>query len=295
MTSTTTDAGYGRRRFAIVSKMKKRMSQAALYSVLIGWGLCAGYPFYWLIVSSFKRPYEVFSSPFAFPKELLFSNYVDAWVLAHVGEMAQRSLYVTIASGVFAIVLASTVSYALSRFDFRGKGLLSGFLSMGFMVPETIRLLPLAIFSRKVGVYDNLVGLALIYAARRLPFNSFLLTAFMEGLPRELEEAAIMDGAGMWRVFWHITLPLSKPALVTVTTFQVLYSWNEFILALMLTKSFENRTLPVGMMMLIGEFFTNFPVLFAASVVGIIPGIVFFLVLQKQVVQGVAAGALKGV
>jgi len=278
VTSTTTDAGYGRRRFAIVSKMKKRMSQAALYSVLIGWGLCAGYPFYWLIVSSFKRPYEVFSSPFAFPKELLFSNYVDAWVLAHVGD-----------------VLASTVSYALSRFDFRGKGLLSGFLSMGFMVPETIRLLPLAIFSRKVGVYDNLVGLALIYAASRLPFNSFLLTAFMEGLPRELEEAAIMDGAGMWRVFWHITLPLSKPALVTVTTFQVLYSWNEFILALMLTKSFENRTLPVGMMMLIGEFFTNFPVLFAASVVGIIPGIVFFLVLQKQVVQGVAAGALKGV
>ena len=282
-------------RYTIQSKAKKRANQVSLYLVLIGWGVITAYPFYWLLLSSLKRPYEVFANPFGFPKELVLTNYVDAWVLARVGQMAQRSLYVTIASGVFAIVLASTTSFALSRFHFRGKSLVSAFLALGFMVPATIRLLPLAIFSRTLGVYDNLLGLGLIYAASRLPFNSFLLTAFMESLPRELEEAAIMDGAGMGRVFWNIVFPLSKPALVTVATFQVLYSWNEFILALMLTKSLENRTLPVGMMMLIGEFFTNFPVLFAASVIAIIPGILFFLILQRFVVQGMSAGALKGV
>jgi raffinose/stachyose/melibiose transport system permease protein len=122
-----------------------------------------------------------------------------------------------------------------------------------------------------------------------------MLTAFMETIPRELEEAAIMDGASMWRVFRNIVFPLSQPALVTLATFQVLYSWNEFILALMLTKSASNRTMPVGMAMLIGEFFTNFPVLFAAFVIAIIPGIVFFLLLQRYVVAGMSAGALKGI
>ena len=274
--------------------IRRRASRVALYALLGGWAAMTAYPFYWLVLNSFKRTWEVFQDPFSFPKEWVFQNYADAWRLARVATMSQRSLYVSVVSTVLAIALASTTSFVLSRFSFRGKKLLSGYLMLGFMVPATIRLLPLALFSRTLGVYDSLFGVALIYAASRLPFNSFLLTAFMETVPHELEEAAVMDGAGMWRVFWNVLFPLSQPALVTLATFQALYSWSEFILAFILIESLSKRTLAVGIVSMMGEFFTNYVVLFAASVLAIIPAVIFFLLLQKYVVKGMSAGALKG-
>jgi len=283
--ATRSDSWYGIRR---------SVSRVALYALLGGWAAMTAYPFLWLVLNSLKHTWEVFQNPFSLPKEWVFRNYADAWRLARVGTMSQRSLYVSVVSTVLAIALASTTSFVLSRFSFRGKKLLSGYLMLGFMVPATIRLLPLALFSRKLGVYDNLFGVALIYAAGRLPFNSFLLTAFMETIPHELEEAAVMDGAGMWRVFWNVLFPLSQPALVTLATFQALYSWSEFILAFILIESLSKRTLAVGIVSLMGEFFTNYVVLFAASVLAIIPAIIFFLLLQKYVVKGMSAGALKG-
>ncbi len=164
----------------------------------------------------------------------------------------------------------------------------------GFMIPETIRLLPLAIFTRKLGLYDNLFGLSLVYAATGVPWNTFFLSAFMETIPQELEEAAIIDGASMWRVFWSVILPLSRPAVATLATFHALSSWNEFVMALMLTASPDKRTLPVGMAFLIGSFYANYPALAAAIIMSLIPSILFFLILQRYVIKGLSAGALAG-
>jgi raffinose/stachyose/melibiose transport system permease protein len=164
----------------------------------------------------------------------------------------------------------------------------------GFMVPGSVLLVPLAVFTRRIGLYDSLLGLAVVYAAIGVPWNTFFLSAFMATIPRELEEAAVIDGAGMWRVFWSVILPLSRPGLVTLATLHVLSSWNEFILALLLTISQENRTLPVGMSLLIAQFYANYPALAAAVVMSLVPSVLFFLLLQRYVVEGLAAGALVG-
>jgi len=275
--------------------VRRIFSRIILYSFVIGWAVLTTFPFLWLVISSFKHAYELFENPFGLPRDWCFENYITAWQMAQVGQMSLRSLYVTVISTVVAMFLASTCSFVMSRFRFRFKALVWGYIMFGFMVPESIRVLPLSIFTRKIGIYDTLLGLALIYAATGVPWNTFFLSAYMETLPRELEEAAIMDGAGTWRIFWQVILPLSKPSIMTLATFHVLSCWNEFVMALMLTASPNKRTLPVGMAFLVGTFYANYPALAAAIVMSFVPTVIFFLVFQRYVIQGMMAGSLKGV
>jgi len=270
------------------------VSRVVLYAGLVGWAAVTTYPFIWLVLTSLKYPYEVFENPLGLPRDWVFKNYVTAWEQADVGRLAQNSLYVAVISTVLAMFVAATTSFALSRFDFRLRSPVFGYIMFGFMVPGSVLLVPLAVFTRKLGLYDSLLGLTIVYAAIGVPWNTFFLSAFMERIPRELEEAAIMDGAGMWRVFWSVILPLSRPGLVTLATLHVLSSWNEFILALLLTISPGNRTLPVGMSLLIAQFYANYPALAAAVVMSLVPSVLFFLLLQRYVVEGLAAGALVG-
>jgi raffinose/stachyose/melibiose transport system permease protein len=154
-------------------------------------------------------------------------------------------------------------------------------------------LVPLAIFTRTLGIYNSLVGLALIYAAIGIPWNTFFLRAFMETIPKELEEAAILDGAGMWGVFWNVMIPLSQPALATMATFHILSSWSELILALVLTGTTASRTLPVGISLLEGHFTSNEPGVAAGMIITIVPAVVAFAYLQRYVIKGITAGAIK--
>lgn len=276
-------------------RFRFKPGRVVLYLVLSAWAAITVAPFIWMLLNSLKYPYNLYRNPFGFPKELYFKNYVVAWVQAHMGRFSLNSLLVTVVSTVVAMLIAATCGFALGRFSFRLKGLIWAYVLLGFLMPDTVRLLPLAIFTRKVGLYDSLLGLAVIYAARGLPWNTFFLASFMETIPRELEEAAVMDGAGMGRVFWNIILPISQPAIVTMATFHVLYCWNEFVLALLLTGSQATRTLPVGVRFLMGEFYSNETALMAALVIAIIPAAIFFLFLQRYVVKGMIAGSLKGV
>jgi raffinose/stachyose/melibiose transport system permease protein len=277
------------------SRLRFKPNRVALYGVLIIWALIAVYPFIWLVFNSFKSTFELYNDPFGLPKEFRIQNYIDAWRLASMGRLSVNSLIVAAASTVLAMVVASTCAFALSRFDFRVKSLVWAYILFGFLMPDSVRLLPLAIFTRKIGVYDSLPGLILIYSARGLPWNAFFLASFMETIPRELEEAAVMDGANMWHVFRHVIVPVSKPAVATMATFHVLYSWNEFMLALLLTASEITRTLPVGVRFLVGRFYTNEALIAAALIIAVIPAVIFFLLLQRHVVRGMTAGALAGV
>ena len=276
-------------------RLKARPARILLYLLLIAWATVTTAPFVWMLLNSLKYPYNLYRNPFGFPKELYFQNYVIAWVQAHMGRFSLNSLLVTIVSTALAMFIAATCAFVLSRFSFRLKGLIWAYILLGFLMPDTVRLVPLAVFTRKVGLYDSLLGLALLYAAHGLPWNAFFLASFMETIPRELEEAAVMDGAGMWRVFWSIILPVSQPAVVTMATFHVLYCWNEFVLALLMTASQATRTLPVGVRFLMGQFYSNETALMAALVIAVVPAVVFFLFLQRYVVKGMIAGSLKGV
>lgn len=294
MASRASTLAISARREGIFYRSRHVVSRVVLYLGLFGWATVTTYPFIWLVLTSLKYPYEVFENPLGLPRDWVFKNYVTAWDQAGVSRLAQNSLYVAVISTVLAMFVAATTSFALSRFNFRLRAPVFGYIMFGFMVPGSVLLVPLAVFTRKLGLYDSLLGLAIVYAAIGVPWNTFFLSAFMRTIPRELEEAAIMDGAGMWRVFWSVILPLSRPGLVTLATLHALSSWNEFILALLLTISPENRTLPVGMSLLIAQFYANYPALAAAVVMSLVPSIVLFLLLQRYVVEGLAAGALVG-
>ncbi len=235
----------------------------------------------------------MYADPFGLSKVLKWSNYEDAWVYAKMGVYFLNSILVTLLSVVMVLFLSATSAFALSRFNFRFKGWVWAYVLFGFLIPHSILLIPLAIFTRTLGIYNNLLGLAVIYAAVGIPWNTFFLRAFMETIPKEFEEAAILDGAGMWGVFWNVMIPLSQPALATMATFHILSAWSEYILALVLTGTTASRTLPVGISLLEGVFTSNEPGVAAGMVITIIPAVIAFALLQRYVIKGITAGAIK--
>lgn len=275
-------------------RVRRWLGQLTLHSGLITWGILSVFPLIWLAFTSLKYTHELYSDPFGLPLSWKWNNYVDAWVQAKMGPYFINSIVVTVTSTVILLFVSSTSAFALARFNFRLKGIVWGYILFGFLIPHTLMLIPLAIFTRKLGIYDSLLGLSLIYAAIGIPWNIFFLRAFMETIPKELEEAAVLDGAGMWSVYRYIIMPLTKPALATMATFHILSAWSELILALVLTGSTESRTLPVGIALLPGLFTSNEPGVAAGMIISIIPVIIVFAFLQRFIIKGIIAGALKG-
>jgi raffinose/stachyose/melibiose transport system permease protein len=276
--------GYRRRHW---------FGQFSLHSGLMIWGILCIFPLVWILFTSLKYTHELYSDPFGIPTSWKWANYRDAWVYAKMGVYFLNSLLVTLFSTVLVLFLSATSAFALARFTFRLKGVVWAYILFGFLIPHSLLLVPLAIFTRTLGIYNSLVGLALIYAAIGIPWNTFFLRAFMETIPKELEEAAILDGAGMWGVFWNVMIPLSQPALATMATFHILSSWSELILALVLTGTTASRTLPVGISLLEGHFTSNEPGVAAGMIITIVPAVVAFAYLQRYVIKGITAGAIK--
>lgn len=282
-------------RVSVIRRGRRdRLVQLALHGCLIVWGIIAVYPLFWVLITSLKYTPELYRDPFGLPVNWKWSNYREAWVYAKMGLYFLNSILVTAGSTVLVLFLSSTTAFVLARFEFRLKGLVWAYVLFGFLIPHSIMLVPLAIFTRTLGLYNRLEGLALIYSAVGIPWNTFFLRAYMETIPSELEEAAIMDGAGMWTVFWQVILPLSQPALATMATFHILSSWSEYILALVLTGTTASRTLPVGISLLEGHFTSNEPGVAAGMAITIIPIVLVFVFLQRYVIKGMTAGALKG-
>jgi ABC-type glycerol-3-phosphate transport system permease component len=272
---------------------RRLLGQVPLHMGLILWGSLCVLPLIWVIITSLKYTPDLYKDPFGLPPIYKWDNYRDAWVFAKMGIYFVNSIVVTAISTVVVLFLSSTSAYVLARFNFRFKGLIWAYILFGFLIPHSILLVPLAIFTRTLGIYNSLGGLALIYAAVGIPWNTFFLRAFMENIPKELEEAAILDGAGMWGVFRHVMIPLSQPALATMATFHIMACWSEYILALVLTGDTNSRTLPVGISLLQGMFTSNEPGMAAGMVITIVPAVIAFALLQRYVIKGITAGAIK--
>ena len=281
------------RSFVRQGRGRRRLMQLALHGALLLWAFHAVYPLIWVLITSLKYTRELYREPFALPHFWKWANYQDAWVNANMGRYFINSLVVTAGSTVLLLGLASTTAFVLARFDFRFKGLVWAYILFGFLIPHSVILVPLAIFTREIGLYNSLAGLAIVYAAVGIPWNVFFLRAFMETIPAELEEAAVLDGASMWNVFRDVIIPLSAPALATMATFHILSAWSEFILALVLTGETNSRTLPVGVSLLEGHFTSNEPGVAAGMAITIVPAVLAFIFLQRFVIRGLTAGALK--
>ena len=186
------------------------------------------------------------------------------------------------------------MAYAFARFRFPGRKLLFRMLLLGLMIPAMMLIIPQFVLAKYLGLLDSLAGLVVFYVGGSLPLNTFLLRGFFEAIPAELEQAMQVDGAGAWTRYWRLVLPLAKPALATATIFTFLAGWDEFAWALTIINTPAKRTLPLAIELFQGQNSTLWGLVFAASIIAVVPVIVVFLVFQRYFVQGLTAGAVKG-
>jgi raffinose/stachyose/melibiose transport system permease protein len=235
----------------------------------------------------------VLSDPLGLPSSPSFSAYSTAWTQASFSTYVLNSALVTIGAVALDIGVSLPASYALGRYAFRGRGVLTAYFLSGLMLPIRLGIVPIFYLLGSLHLSDSRLGLVFIYAAGGIPFSVFVMAAFFRGLPREIEEAARVDGAGEFRIFWQVMLPLVKPAIATVVVFRFVPLWNDFFFPLVLLRTTSKYTLPVGLTQFFGEYQTNWSALFAGLVITTLPLVILFLVATKQIVAGLTAGMSK--
>lgn len=270
-----------------------RLRTGAIYAILIGYSFVVVYPVFLMVLSSFKTSREIFRSPFALPDSWSLANYVEAWTRGNFSTYFGNSVLVTAASLVLVLLLGSLAAYPLGRYAFRGRTWLTMYFLSGLMLPIKLGILPLFFLMRSLGLYDTPLALIAVYAASGLPFTIFVLANFFETLPRELEEAARLDGASEFRIFWQVMLPLVRPALATVAIFNFIPWWNDFFFPLIFIRSDRFKTLPLGLFSFFGEHQNDWALLFAGLTITALPVLVVYLFASRQIIKGLTSGALK--
>lgn len=249
-------------------------------------------PFVWMVATSLKSQAEIFGAPLQLlPPSPTLEGYREVWSSLPFARLLVNS--VIFAGGVTAlsVLLDSMAAYALARLQFRGRELCFWLVLATLMVPFQVTLIPLFITVFELGWLNTYAGLILPRATNA--FGIFLLRQFFVTIPREIDEAAHVDGASEWRVFWQMILPLSKPALATVAIFHFMYNWNDFLWPLVITSTVERRTLPAGLTLFTGQHVTDHAVLMAGATISLVPLAVAFLLAQRHFVRGVAMTGLK--
>ncbi|HOV73456.1 MAG TPA: carbohydrate ABC transporter permease [Candidatus Hydrogenedentes bacterium] len=305
-----------------------RLRTAVLHATLLAWLLAVVLPLAWVFMNSLRSSQEIFENPFGLPWliagsphadnpavpapwDAARSNFASAWVKSHFSSFFFNSVIVTGASLAGVLTLSAMASYVLARFPFRGSRLLFLYFISGMMIPAQLVLVPLFFqftemsrfltrftvpFGYEVQLHDSLFGLTVLYIALSLPFTILVLTGFFKSLPGALREAAIMDGAGEYRVFWHVMLPLGKPGIVTAAIFNFLGLWNEYLFALVFVNASAKKTLPLGLasVSIQAQYKNDFGLMFAGLVIVMLPTLLVYMLLQRQLTRGITIGALKG-
>lgn len=251
-------------------------------------------PFLYMVSTAFKPQQYVLELPPQFvPHPATTDNFVSVWESEDFARYFLNSTVVTLVATSASILLSTMMAYAFARFTFPGREWIFRFLLLGLMIPATILLLPQFLLAKQLGLLDSLQGLVVFYVGANLALNTFLLRGFFASIPREIEQAMIVDGANAWTRLWRLVVPLSRPALATVTIFTFLACWEEYAWALTSVNSPQNRTLPLAIALYQGENATQWGLVFAASLIAVAPVILLFLFLQRYFIQGLTTGAVK--
>ncbi|WP_240419759.1 carbohydrate ABC transporter permease [Paenibacillus periandrae] len=266
-------------------------------SVLLIWSISVLYPLLWTLLDALKNNEQFFlNKPWALPAApLLWSNFSYVWSKYHFGTYFINSIVVTLGGTLLSLLLAATTAYILARYVFKGSSLLYVIYIASMMVPFNLALIPLFFLINDLHLINTWTGLILVYAASALPFGIFVLVGFYKSLPKELAEAASIDGCSDFGIFFRIMLPLSQPGLITVGIMTVLTTWNEYIVGTILTNDPEKYTLPIGIAVMQAEmqYRTEWGPLFAALLITIVPVLIMYVFFQKQIASGITAGAVK--
>jgi N-acetylglucosamine transport system permease protein len=265
--------------------------------ILLLWTACVLYPLLWTVLGALKDNAQFLQGkPWDLPKfPLIWLNFSYVWDKYHIGSYFLNSLTVTVASTVLAALLSATTAYVLARYAFKGSRLLYTIYMASMMIPMILGLIPLFFLLNDMHMINSLLGLSLVYGIGVLPFGVFVLVGFFKSLPKEMEEAAAIDGASLYRTFFQIMLPLARPGMISVSIMNVLNIWNEYIMGTVFINDPGKYTLPVGIAIMQSEmqYRTEWGPLFAALLISMAPVLLFYVVFQKQIAGGITAGAVK--
>ncbi|MBD8497810.1 carbohydrate ABC transporter permease [Paenibacillus arenosi] len=267
----------------------------SIRNILLGfYALVTLYPLFWMFMSAFKSNADFFANPFSLPQTWNWSNFVRAWEVSGMGKATMNSLFVTFVSLVLTLFFGALTAYIISRFEFRGRGILYSLLLLGLLIPIHSTLVPLFSMMNMMGIFDTHAALILPYTAFELPIAVFIITAYLANIPKEMEEAALVDGAGYTGIFLRLILPITLPALSTVAILGFLRFWNDFAFALVFINDPSLKTLPLSLSVFADGFTTDYSLTMAALSMASLPTIIVYLMFQEQVMKGMAAGSVKG-
>nr|WP_157274408.1 carbohydrate ABC transporter permease [Paenibacillus fonticola] len=262
--------------------------------ILIGYAVLTLYPLYWLFISAFKTNEDFFKNPYSLPHAWMIENITRAWKLGNMGRAMLNSTFVTITAVILTLVLGILAGYVLSRFEFRFKKVAVTLFLAGLLIPIHSTLVPLFLMMNKIHLLDTYWALILPYTAFELPLAVFLAIGYMASIPREIEEAAMIDGNGWWGVFGRVIFPLCSPIVATISILAFLRFWNDFSFALVFINSQVLKTLPLSLSLFSDGFGTDYSLTMGAMAIAVIPTIAVYLILQDQIMKGMVAGSVKG-
>lgn len=272
---------------------RTRASNALVQLLLVANSLVMLYPIAVMFLSAFKSTGEIYATPFALPQAWSLGNLEQIWTQTRFARYLANSLLVTGAAVGAILVCGTMAAYAIARYAFRGNEAVYLFFLAGLMIPLKLAIIPLFIQLKTIGLIDSRTGLVLVYTAMGLPAAVFILTGFLRTLPAELEQSARIDGASEARILWSIMLPLTRPALVIVAIHAAVPIWNDFFFPLVFIQSDDFKTLPQGLSVFMGEYHTDWGVLFAGLALASLPITLVYIALSRQFIAGLTQGAVK--
>lgn len=274
--------------------LKEKCFLVPKYIILIAFAVMCLFPLIWLFFSSFKTNEELYANPWGLPAVFSLENYKRAIIEGNIFQYFGNSVIIAVVTVVVAVILSCMVSYAIVRMQWKLSKVTLNIFLLGMMIPVYATIIPLFSMFNKVGLLNTHLAVILPHIGVAFPLAIFIMTGFMGALPRELEEAAVMDGCNIYRLFFKIVMPISRSSIVTVAVVTFIGVWNDLLLPQIFLTDAEKMTLPVGLTEFQGQYATDYVVEIAAVIITIIPSIVVYIWLHKHIMEGMVAGAVKG-
>jgi raffinose/stachyose/melibiose transport system permease protein len=289
-------ATAGRRRPMTGKRRRRRRIAARTVLYAIAWiaAIATLVPLLYAILGGFRDTGQISNNPVALPNPWVFSNYTDLIRSSTFLRQLFNSTLIALVSTLLVVPLAALAAFIFARFAFRGRELFYTLFTLGLLFPVAIAILPIFIMVRNLGLLDNPLGVALPQAAFGLPMTIIILRPFFRSIPDDLQDAAAIDGAGPFRFFWQILLPLSRPVLATVSVLAIIGSWNAFLLPLVVLTDSGQWTLPLGVTNYSQQYTTDTARVLAFTTLSMVPALVFYAFAERQLIRGLTSGAVKG-
>ena len=278
-----------------MNNFRYRFTESILpHIALLLWTALALFPIVLIVMNSFKTRKAIFREPLAFPNSETFSleGYITVWERAGFPLYFRNSLIVTVGSIVLILLFGAMAAFALSEYKFRGNTFMGLYLALGIMIPIRLGTIGILRLVAAMGLVNNLLGLILVYVAMGLPLTIFVLTSFMSQVPREMKEAARVDGASEYRIF-GLVVPLVRPAVATVAVFVMIPIWNDLWFPLILAPGESTKTVTLGVQQFLGQFVSDWNAVLSSLTLAMIPILILYIIFSRQLIRGITSGAIK--